>query len=258
MRYYVVSDIHGFFDELKTALTKAGFFEDKKPHKLVICGDLLDRGKQSLQVQSFVLDLLEKDQVILIRGNHEDLLLEMIKQWDEKSFFYHYHNSNGTLGTVLQLTKSKDSDLLFRPNTVKQKLLESPFVKNIMPSMLDYYETANYIFVHGWIPCFIDNWIDVNKPLYSFNPNWRNSTKNQWNDCRWINGQEAAFNKIIEPHKTIVCGHWHCSFGHANYEGKGKEFDHNSDFSPYYSKGIIAIDGATAYSKMVNCIVLED
>lgn len=71
MKYYVVADVHGFFTELKAALSEKGFFEDKEPHKLIICGDLLDRGNEALEVQSFVLDLLQKDEIILIRGNHE-------------------------------------------------------------------------------------------------------------------------------------------------------------------------------------------
>ena len=75
MRYYVVADVHGFFDELKVALTENGFFEDKTPHKLVICGDLFDRGQQALLLQEFILDLLSKEEVILIKGNHEDLIL---------------------------------------------------------------------------------------------------------------------------------------------------------------------------------------
>ena len=44
----------------------------------------------------------------------------------------------------------------------------------------------------------------------------------------------AAHAGITETGKTIVCGHWHCSFGHAKYEGKGGEFDNDPDFSPYF------------------------
>ena len=73
MRYYVTADVHGFFSELKAALNNAGFFEDKEPHKLIICGDLFDRGNEAVQLQKFILDLMERDEVILIRGNHEDL-----------------------------------------------------------------------------------------------------------------------------------------------------------------------------------------
>lgn len=34
--------------------------------------------------------------------------------------------------------------------------------------------------------------------------------------------------------------------------------DADSDFSPYYANGIIAIDTCTAFSRKVNCMVLED
>ena len=51
MRYYVVSDVHSFYDELISALTEKGFFEDNEPHKLIVCVDLFDRGSQSKQLQ---------------------------------------------------------------------------------------------------------------------------------------------------------------------------------------------------------------
>ena len=69
---------------------------------------------------------------------------------------------------------------------------------------------------------------------------------------------EMAHGGVIEKNKTIICGHWHCSYGHANYENKGGEFDDDSDFTPYYSDGIIAIDACTAVSGKVNCIVIDD
>lgn len=69
---------------------------------------------------------------------------------------------------------------------------------------------------------------------------------------------EAAHNGIIEPGKTIVCGHWHCSFGHSRYENDGGEFDRNPNFTPYYGNGIIALDACTPISHKINCIVIED
>lgn len=60
MRYYVTADVHGYFDELKKALAEQGYFADTEPHKLVICGDLYDRGKQASALQAFILDLMEK------------------------------------------------------------------------------------------------------------------------------------------------------------------------------------------------------
>ncbi|MBQ8726493.1 MAG: metallophosphoesterase [Clostridia bacterium] len=52
MKYYVVSDVHGFYDELIFALTEKGFFDEKSPHKLIICGDLLDRGEKLRRCKS--------------------------------------------------------------------------------------------------------------------------------------------------------------------------------------------------------------
>ena len=100
MRYYVTADIHGYFAELKTALTNAGFFKDAEPHKLIICGDLFDRGSEALQLQEFLLDLLDKDQLILIRGNHEDLAMDLLNDWDNGSYLRKFNHDNGTIDTI--------------------------------------------------------------------------------------------------------------------------------------------------------------
>lgn len=78
MRYYVVSDVHGYYTQMKSALEKAGFFSDDTPHKLIMLGDIFDRGHEAKQVQQFVLEQMEQDRVILIRGNHEDLFVELV------------------------------------------------------------------------------------------------------------------------------------------------------------------------------------
>ena len=67
-----------------------------------------------------------------------------------------------------------------------------------------------------------------------------------------------AVRTVYEDDKTIICGHWHTSYGHSRYEGKGSEFGEDADFSPYMAPGIIALDACTAYSGIVNCIIIED
>lgn len=86
MRYYVTADVHGYFSELKDALTQQGFFADQEPHKLIVCGDLYDRGTEASQLQAFILELLAQDQVILIHGNHEDLTLNLLNNWYRRSY----------------------------------------------------------------------------------------------------------------------------------------------------------------------------
>ena len=100
MKYYVVSDVHGYFSLMKQALQEKGFFDDKEPHKLILCGDMLDRGEEALEMQEFMLDLLHKDELIFVRGNHEDLMIEMLNRFEdyrwEISLGASHHNSNGT------------------------------------------------------------------------------------------------------------------------------------------------------------------
>jgi serine/threonine protein phosphatase 1 len=259
MKYYVVADVHGFYKELVAALKEKGYYEDNTPHKLIICGDLFDRGREAKELQQFVLDLMEKDEVILIRGNHEDLMLDLINHpWEYceslATLTYSHHYRNRTVDTLQQLTGATFNKLIYDTQTVMRYARRTPFIDKIIPAMLDYFETDNYIFVHGWIPCSKDEGGFLN-----YDENWRSATKESWDEARWLNGMQCAcaYN-IIEPNKTIVCGHWHTSYGHHWYGDAKREFGEGEDFSPFYAKGIIALDGCTARSGKVNCIVIED
>lgn len=257
MRYYVTADVHGYFSELKTALTEQGFFEDRGPHKLIVCGDLYDRGTEALQLQAFILELLARDQVILVRGNHEDLALNLLYNWHRRSYLQTHHHTNGTIDTLCQLTGTSLRELNTDTQNVGRAFLQNPYIQKIIPAMVDYYETDHYVFIHGWIPCTPIS-IASNEMEYVPVADWRNADKTAWDKARWINGMEAAHGGIVEPGKTIVCGHWHCSFGHSRYEKDGGEFDNNPNFAPYYGNGIIALDACTPLSGKVNCIVVED
>lgn len=257
MRYYVVADVHSFYDELIKALTEKGFFEDKEPHKLIVCGDLFDRGMQSAELQDFIVDLMAKDEVILVRGNHEDLMMELLKNaafyFDNEIRCFH-HWSNGTVRTLYALTQ-----MTINTNTHKEivdKMRTTPYIKDIIPATLDYFETEHYVFVHGWIPTITTRSYGLEQYLPI--DNWRKASKELWEKARWINGMDACSQGIKEKDKTIVCGHYHCSWGHCYLERQGAEFGRYANYEPYYDDGIIAIDACTAESGKVNCIVLED
>lgn len=250
-KYFVVSDIHSYFDEMIAALNEAGWDPTNPNHYIICCGDVFDRGAKPKEVMKF---FLTTDRVILIRGNHEDLLEDAAL----RGYFMNHDFINGTYDTCLRLsgdsfaTDSEALDRAFR------------CTRNLFDRMKNYYETEHYIFVHGWIPCRNDklpfHWINNRK--WEYFPDWRKAPQDMWEDARWVNGMYAANRGIIEPNKTIVCGHWHCSYGHAIASvGRLVEFDKGdkkADFSPYYGKGIIAIDACTVLTKKVNCIVIED
>lgn len=261
MKYYVVADVHGFYTELMSVLKEKGYFEDKNPHKLIICGDIFDRGLEAKQMQDFVLDLMKKDEVILIRGNHEDLALEFLDQasyliHDKISLACSHHWSNGTVSTFLQLTNMTMSEMLSNRTKFVEKGHNTPYVREIIPKTVDYYETDKHIFVHGWIPCTQIN--GGANAYFFYDEDWREAKAFKWNAARWVNGIECGVQGVIVPDKTIVCGHFHTSYGHYNYGEAKSEFEDGANFEPFYGKGFVAIDACTAYTRKINCLVIDD
>lgn len=70
-RDFVVGDIHGAYDSLKSALKTVGF--KVGADRLFSVGDLIDRGNDSARVAPF----LSMPGVFAIQGNHEDMYLEL-------------------------------------------------------------------------------------------------------------------------------------------------------------------------------------
>lgn len=255
MRYFVTADPHGFFTIMHNALVEQGFDEDNPEHRLIICGDLLDRGKEACKMQEYILALLEKDKVILIRGNHEDLMLDMLDdiESDPFSIAYSHHASNKTLDTAFQLTGKKLRDIYDDAESVARAIAATPFVRKIIPKMLNYYETKHYVFVHGWIPYEVD-------PQKGYRAkSLQEATGAEWAEARWKTGMSLAIEcGVTIPNKIIVCGHWHTSFGHKLVGKIENEFGDDEDFSPFYDDGIIALDACTSHSKRINCVVIDD
>ena len=251
MKYYVTADIHGFLTLFQGALKESGYYEDNGEKKIIICGDLFDRGEEAEELQQYVLDLMEKEEVILVKGNHEDCFCDLVTVDNGKALYHHLHN--GTYQTALDLTGFDLAMAYIRRYDFAEAGRKTPYYTQIIPSMLDYFETEHYIFVHGWIPCYKHK--DGSFKKLS---DWRNRGREEWEMARWVNGMDAAKAGLIEEGKTIVCGHWHCSYGHSEYEGIGSEFGPDADFTPYYAQGIIALDACTAHSGRVNVVVLED
>lgn len=246
MKLFVTSDIHGYFDEFKKALDEAGFDSTNNNHIVVGLGDYTDRGSQPQQVINYLMSLPNR---ILIKGNHTDLLQDCINRGYPYSHDWH----NGTAQTIIDLAPSAERfDVAC--GVAEEK------TKDFINSMVDYFETENYIFVHSWIPLIVEDdypkYYTRNRE-YHFNPDWRNATEQEWEQARWGNPFEIAAQGLNQTGKIIVMGHWHCSTGWAKAEGR-TEFGEDAKFEPFYGDGFIAIDACTAHSKKCNVIVLED
>ena len=75
MRTIIIGDIHGCSGALRLLLAK--ITPDEKEDRLILLGDLFDRGPDSWGVFQMVRELADKfgDRFVLLRGNHEDYLL---------------------------------------------------------------------------------------------------------------------------------------------------------------------------------------
>ena len=69
MKYYVTSDTHGYYSLLKAALEQAGYFSEQEAHRLVILGDLFDRGGEAKEMQDFILQQMASGNLILVKGS---------------------------------------------------------------------------------------------------------------------------------------------------------------------------------------------
>ena len=99
-RYFITSDIHGFYDEFMEALRRAKFDINDRVHVLVVCGDIFDRGEKPLEIYDF-LRSLPKERRILIRGNHEILLRDLAARGYPKDYDIH----NKTYDTLAYISK---------------------------------------------------------------------------------------------------------------------------------------------------------
>jgi hypothetical protein len=164
-----------------------------------------------------------------------------------------HHVSNGTLDTLVQITGFNKYDIYSCTcdlNEFGSKV--EPLLRFIDSNAVDGIEINNYIFVHGWIPC--------NPYSGKVDENWRDV---DWDEARWINGMSAWHKGARLENKTIVCGHFHASWGHSHIHQDRKEYpaknrkDWRESFVPFVDEGIIAIDACTAYTEFCNCLVVE-
>ncbi|WP_300924638.1 metallophosphoesterase [uncultured Clostridium sp.] len=244
MRYFITSDIHSFYEPFVNELNVKGF--DKNKDILIILGDLFDRGPDSKKLLDFLTTLNDLNHLILIKGNHEDLLEDCLEELKNRKEISLHHISNKTIDTISQLTDTPKEDLL--EGEYDYQIIETKLKKyfKLVDQAKDYYEIDNYIFVHGWIPT-INNYEDLHK-----------CSKEEWAKARWYNGMERwNFGSTLKD-KIIVCGHWNTSYGNCYYHNKGSaEFSKDADFEIFEDEGIIALDAATVFSGKVNVKVLE-
>ncbi len=262
MRYYVIADPHGFCKETRAALDEAGFFSDERECRLVVLGDLLDRGDEPEEIVDLMLDIKKAGKLIYVLGNHEELMVDALQSIAKGEIFAvaspeTHHYRNGTWHSLLGLSGMGEAEAIENPIELCRRVLDHRFYRELLPEAIDYFETENYVFVHGYIPCKCQGYRVVAEAEYD--PDWRDAPPERWRRARWHNGMELCHKfHVREEGKTVLCGHWHTSYGHSVIEGRGAEYGADADYSPFFGDGVIGLDGCVRRSGKVNCIVIED
>lgn len=143
MKYFVTTDIHSCYSVLKNTLDQVGF--NSNQDTLISLGDNFDRGNESWEMYQFLSTL---PYVILIKGNHEDLFVDMVRT----KIVHDYDVSNGTLKTLSNIGKHCLKDK-YSTYDILNSIQETPFFKWITsPIWKDYVILGDYLFTHAAVP----------------------------------------------------------------------------------------------------------
>lgn len=231
MKYFITSDVHGFYTPLKKALHAARF--NAKEDTLVSLGDNFDRGNQAWEVYQLLTRL---PHVILVRGNHEDLFCDMVFS----QAIYSHDKTNGTADTLRQISRH------YFPE-----------------DWTDYYYDLSCIYETEFFRWMTDIRIWKNEVVFGDYVCTHATRPNRdfltWKEARWAN---PYTNRV--PGKILVAGHWYAFLGRAYESGVSPEDKYIPDVdkddlsSPYVDKDLIMIDACTPLSGQVNVIVYDD
>ncbi len=218
-RVVVITDIHGCYEECRQLLEKLSF--DKDHDMLINLGDTIDRGPKIYEVFEFLRGLKEEmgDRCVLIRGNHEQMMLDAtdpgISKWNkEKNKELWYWNSGEK--TVFAFIGHKHRINEFR----------------------DWYEQMPYYYVD-------ERFISVHACLEDEDPG-----KNKTETLIW--GRDTSYQG-----KLVLTGHtpyrMPLYFNGASMVGEIKE----GAWGNLPQTGMIALDTGCVYGNRLTGMVIE-
>ena len=164
-RRIVIGDVHGHYDTLIALLDAVS---PTSSDKIYFLGDLIDRGPKSAQV----VDLVMRNQFECLRGNHEEMLLDVVGTGEVSVELYQSWLYSGGHATV----ESYDSK-------IPQEHID--WIKNLPL----YADLGDYWLVHAGV--------DPNIPI----------TKQCADQFCWIREDFHTSNRAYFPDKLIITGH---------------------------------------------------
>lgn len=187
-RYYAIGDIHGRRDLLEIMITSIEGDIARSPecdHRIILLGDLVDRGPDSAGVVAYTRAWQTLRNVRVLAGNHEEMFLAAFERPEALRHFLK-HGGDETLLSygvsqtdLATLTLDQLFDLL--PRVIPQS--ERDYIASFEPMII----AGDYVFVHAGI--------DPAAPL----------AEQKRSDLLWI--REAFLRHEGPLEKVVVHGH---------------------------------------------------
>ncbi|MDO4553871.1 MAG: metallophosphoesterase family protein [Lachnospiraceae bacterium] len=219
MRTIIVGDIHGCYHEFLSLLHKVNY--NGKKDKLILLGDLMDRGPLSYEMLRLAMHWKKKnpDRFFLIRGNHEQMIVEQSGALDTRLIW----RVVGKTDTIRSFRKHRDRMELYIPWILKNMPL--------------YYKDEKIQCVHAGIK--------------EENPK-QNSTDLLVKDHSWSKTNQYGGRITIIGHTPLDAPTYYDGSGNAGEPlsyGVWKELP---------AQGAICIDTGCVFGKKLTAMILEN
>lgn len=229
-RLLVASDIHGHLNRLVQLLKKLNYDGDDI---LIIVGDLIDKGPESLRVVQYVMDLCRQHPVYVSMGNVEQYRLQMLWRAMQagdpsdtcvRELVEYLHWSAEVWGSCLFQEMLSDIGVSVSQITSENVVKYMNLVQEHFREELDFLRSrpvimtaGDYLFVHGGVPTEDLSALEGSPAVqYLKNDNFRN--------------QGYSFSRY-----TVVTGHWPTFLYRPDEENGSPLFDRE--------RRILCIDG---------------
>lgn len=151
-KVFAIGDIHGCIKSLKTLLSR---ISPQGDDTLVFLGDYVSKGSHPKEALDYIFQLKENYQVVMVRGNHDQKLLNFLESPEDKTL----EEDQRTLGNTAFL--NLDSE-------VSQKYIL------LLHSLPVYHETDSFLFVHAGFDftspsCFSDSKFMMETRSFAYN-----------------------------------------------------------------------------------------
>lgn len=221
-RVLMISDIHGCLDPLRELLRAMSYQPDEDT--LLLLGDYVDRGPCSRETVDYIMELVQRNQAIALKGNHDQRLVDWVRSGDgavtDKLL------AHGGLQTIHSYSKTT-SELSKEGLEQARQEIGQHYEHHIefLDSLPLYHEDEQHIYVHAGLNPNYPNWRE--QPAYDF-----------------MYSKEAFHRSPPLPDKTVVFGHTRTVELHGSPE-------------VWFGPGKIGIDGGCAYGMQLNGLIYE-